>query len=223
MKAKVAGVFRQNWAPWIKKLLAHLIKAYFPTVDSGWAVIRLGKLMKTATTGALKVDPTVIETPQAARLCGHFCAWRDYILEKQVNNPSADFDAGWFPDNPNLATHSVLGSILEGKDLNSRAELMRAFSYAYAETFTPLGELRGKTDATAIYVQLLIFALYWTATRPPSSVAELHKWMLSRRPQRKLSKLEELRQQDADHKDLLRLQQICKRLGLRFRHGQKPR
>lgn len=210
----ISKLVASSWEDWFKKLLTHLCRAYFPTVKAKQAVQTLESFFHG------EFNPIKEElSPEHARLIGHLCALFDFYIEKTKPILSDDekMIERWTATRAQFQTNPVIELLTRHSNFEERAAFLENFSFAYSRTFTPAGELRGSTDATRIYLKLLVWMLLGAATRQPESVAELHRWMVLQENRPKLSNLEELRRRDADALELRRLQQICERgLGLKF-------
>jgi hypothetical protein len=98
-------------------------------------------------------------------------------------------------------------------NFQERAEFQKEFGFAYGETFTPLGELKGKTDATEIYFQTLVWSMVWLATRFPKTKKEAFQWIILQRQYPLLPRLEEIKRSEREQDEFKRYLQIWRRLG----------
>jgi hypothetical protein len=170
-----SSVFRKQWRKWFKNLFAHILKAHFPTVETEKTVQFLDAFCHGKDA----------ELPLAhvARIVGHLCAICDYYAGKQssLSQEERIKIAQLREQNPNSKTTAINEQLTNGLGFQEMAEFQKEFGFAYGETFTPLGELKGFTEATPIYFQTLIWSMIWVATSFPRTKKEAFRWIILQR------------------------------------------
>jgi hypothetical protein len=103
--------------------------------------------------------------------------------------------------NPSANTAAIIAQCTSDLSFQERAEFQKEFGFAYGETFTPLGELKGFTDATPIHFQTLIWSMIWIQTRFPKTKKEAFLFLILQRPRPPLPPLEEIERTEREHRE----------------------
>jgi hypothetical protein len=250
---KVLAVALQPWAGWVRKLLTHLCGWYFPTIDGEKAVRVFELLCRELVPVGIQSGPEAafqrfsldkfgMTLNEVARFWGHTCAIFDYMRFEGFPK-AAQHDAyfknflpdglnpGHFLDAEADAQSAQAAEFLRAEtalkmlelDFAARTEFLSEFGFAYGKTFTPDGRLVGKTDASEIYLRLLMFLPSWFIMGRPRNIADLNRRMYPLSSGKDLTPLQKLQLRDAQKQMEIRLRQLCHRLGLHLRASKsKP-